>query len=387
MTEQDDGENSMSRRDLMKGGLLAAGSAIAPRLISRPAMAQTNPERILLGQDSNGNPIVTVDESSQGDGTDDFVVRHESSGDELRYDESSEGWSVDSLATQTLDTEVLRYIVEADAQQLLWEADYPESGYSRFSSHIKATDFNGTTDPVLAAFFWNKSTDGTRIDTSDAQLGIQLEPRYDDGSQVTTEMYWQGRKTDGTEFRPFQVGYYHSDNDYSVNIDFDGGFALRHQDFDLDAFSIINNGGDLTHDIIADKLNLKAYNGGSPTQKATWLGGDNFFLVNGLRIVGADTGTPILMGRDSGGTDHTVALVTSDDQLNIGDGNLPIRTQGAGEAMSQRSAPTTSELSSGEVMRYVSDGTDSGSAGDLMYAINDAGTIKTQVIAAKSNAT
>lgn len=53
----------------------------------------------------------------------------------------------------------------------------------------------------------------------------------------------------------------------------------------------------------------------------------------------------------------------------------------------QRGAPSTTELASGASMVYTSDGTDAGAAGDLMYAVNDAGTIKTSVVAAKANAT
>jgi hypothetical protein len=59
----------------------------------------------------------------------------------------------------------------------------------------------------------------------------------------------------------------------------------------------------------------------------------------------------------------------------------------AGEVKPQRGDPTTSELDDGEVMSYNSDGTGTGSAGDLVYAVNDSGTIKTSVIAQRSNAT
>jgi hypothetical protein len=57
------------------------------------------------------------------------------------------------------------------------------------------------------------------------------------------------------------------------------------------------------------------------------------------------------------------------------------------EVKTQRGDPTTSELDDGEVMTYNSDGTDTGSAGDLLYAVNDSGTIKTTIIAERSNAT
>jgi len=53
----------------------------------------------------------------------------------------------------------------------------------------------------------------------------------------------------------------------------------------------------------------------------------------------------------------------------------------------QRDDPSTAELPDGAVMTYNSDGSGTGSAGDLVYAVNDGGTIKTQVIAQRSNAT
>lgn len=58
-----------------------------------------------------------------------------------------------------------------------------------------------------------------------------------------------------------------------------------------------------------------------------------------------------------------------------------------GVVHAQRGDPTTDELPPGEVMTYNSDGSGTGNQGDLVYAINDAGTVKTQVIAARSDAT
>lgn len=67
------------------------------------------------------------------------------------------------------------------------------------------------------------------------------------------------------------------------------------------------------------------------------------------------------------------------------------RSEGVIEASSgvvheQRGEPTTTELADGDVMTYNSDGSDSHNAGDLVYAINDGGTILTQAIAAKADA-
>ena len=57
------------------------------------------------------------------------------------------------------------------------------------------------------------------------------------------------------------------------------------------------------------------------------------------------------------------------------------------EVKPQRGDPSTSELDDGDVMTFNSDGSGTGSAGDLVYAVNDAGTIKTAIIAQRSNAT
>lgn len=54
---------------------------------------------------------------------------------------------------------------------------------------------------------------------------------------------------------------------------------------------------------------------------------------------------------------------------------------------SQRGDPTTSELDAGENMVYNSDGSGTGSSGDLVYAVNASGTIKTLILAQVSNAT
>ena len=59
---------------------------------------------------------------------------------------------------------------------------------------------------------------------------------------------------------------------------------------------------------------------------------------------------------------------------------------GDGVVHEQRGEPSTDELADGDVMTYNSDGSDGHSAGDLVYAINDGGSILTQVIAEKSNA-
>lgn len=64
-----------------------------------------------------------------------------------------------------------------------------------------------------------------------------------------------------------------------------------------------------------------------------------------------------------------------------------IATNHNGAKYEQRSDPSTGQLADGECMTYCSDGSGTGAAGDLVYAVNDGGTIKTSVIAQRSNAT
>jgi hypothetical protein len=67
-------------------------------------------------------------------------------------------------------------------------------------------------------------------------------------------------------------------------------------------------------------------------------------------------------------------------------GLSPVQEFEAGIIHQQRGDPTTSDLDQGEVMVFNSDGSGTGAAGDLVYAVNDGGTIETQVIAAETNA-
>lgn len=58
-----------------------------------------------------------------------------------------------------------------------------------------------------------------------------------------------------------------------------------------------------------------------------------------------------------------------------------------GRTYRQRGDPSTSELAQGENMVFNSDGSGTGSAGDLVYAVNNGGTIETLILAQVSNAT
>jgi len=100
-----------------------------------------------------------------------------------------------------------------------------------------------------------------------------------------------------------------------------------------------------------------------------------------------------IRGVDSDTSNHSAVagakyFATNTEKLYIGDGSswklFDLRTT---IRNTQRGDPTTSELSSGENMTYNSDGSGTGSAGDFVYAVNDAGTIKTTIRSQKSNAT
>lgn len=83
----------------------------------------------------------------------------------------------------------------------------------------------------------------------------------------------------------------------------------------------------------------------------------------------------------------------ADGTLVIGDGStwedasLVAHQTNGGINFAQRGDPTTDELEQGEDVVYASDGSGTGAAGDLVYAVNDGGTIKTLVLAQVSNAT
>lgn len=116
----------------------------------------------------------------------------------------------------------------------------------------------------------------------------------------------------------------------------------------------------------------------------------------GFRDFAARDGNGSSLSVDAGGE-----LTTTDpggEVLRV-DGNGIVRTglgtfaQGSppdftdGAKYSERGDPDTSELSPGECMLFDSDGTGTGDTGDLVYAVNAGGTIRTSVIGDRSNAT
>jgi hypothetical protein len=103
-------------------------------------------------------------------------------------------------------------------------------------------------------------------------------------------------------------------------------------------------------------------------------------LAAGVEGVGASSSTSYgVYGRTTG---DGYGMYTPDDARTGG-----TQTVGSGVVHEQRGDPTTSELADGAVMTFNSDGSGTGSAGDLVYAVNDGGTIKTKVVVARSDAT
>lgn len=81
---------------------------------------------------------------------------------------------------------------------------------------------------------------------------------------------------------------------------------------------------------------------------------------------------------------------TGNRLINVNDGGLVEIPSGditinGGTTQTPRGAPTTAELADGERMQYVSDGSDGNSAGDVVSARNNAGTIVSQVVIAAAN--
>lgn len=107
-----------------------------------------------------------------------------------------------------------------------------------------------------------------------------------------------------------------------------------------------------------------------------------------VRVTSASTVTE-LNNTNIHPTGGRVAELT-DGSIAIGDGDAWqdaqtwVSTIANGDVYQQRGAPTTDELADGERMLYVSDGSDGNSAGDLVSARNNGGSIVAQVVAAAS---
>lgn len=153
-----------------------------------------------------------------------------------------------------------------------------------------------------------------------------------------------------------------TDTSDNLTLEATGGSAnveLNSSDLELNGNNITSTGGSYTLEASGNNVQL----------------GDNLDS-NGNLITNAGTSDLSLAG---GG--NTVKLLST---LNL-NGNIIDNNNGS--VYQQRGDPSTTEVPSGEAMTYVSDGSGTGSAGDLVYAVNDGGSIKTVIIAQRSNAT
>jgi hypothetical protein len=298
----------------------------------------------------------------------------------------------ETIKPQTAEAVAQEYSLSTEDYIRAWAMPHPESGYSGFYRFHQDIVFNGTTDPV-SGWGWNRAGTGgdMRVDDSDASLGYVIEGRFDSSSagQNITETYIESTDPAGNNHRHLIAGVYQSDGTFSTELGADGRpFRIKHGSARTGStttvWSVSDNGNrHPVHDFKFGKISWSDEDG---NQLMNWLG-SNGFLVNGFSWTQTENAVPIISGRDSGGSTHAIAEIDADDNLEIGDGTLPVDTQSGGEKMSPRGDPTTSELDDGEVMRFVSNGSGTGSAGDLVYARNNSGTIQTQVIVAASNAT
>lgn len=107
----------------------------------------------------------------------------------------------------------------------------------------------------------------------------------------------------------------------------------------------------------------------------------------GIDLPGVGTATDWPSQLRSNWNDLSSFLFQSDATALDTDAIAPPAVRTSSVFAEQRGDPSTTDLDSGEVLLYNSDGSGTGSAGDLVYAVNDGGTIKTSIIAQRSNAT
>jgi len=107
----------------------------------------------------------------------------------------------------------------------------------------------------------------------------------------------------------------------------------------------------------------------------------------GIDLPGVGTATDWPSQLRSNWNDLSSFLFGGDASALDTDAIEPPAVRTASRVAEQRSDPSTADLDSGEIMLYNSDGSGTGNAGDLVYAVNDGGAIETQVIAAEADAT
>lgn len=208
---------------------------------------------------------------------------------------------------------------------------------------------------------------------------------------ATNSQYENASLTGGTEIAI-------TEGDASVTIDLDT--PIDNADLSNDSVTVAGNSvslGSSTAVSVSD-LSDVASSSESAGQLPIWnasnsqyensllTGGNAISVTNGDASVTLDVPTD---GIQTDELDLSIAPTwtgthTFSGGINAG-GNVVDDTNGT--INQQRGDPTTSELDDGENMTYNSDGSGTGAAGDLVYAVNDAGTILTSIIVQRSNAT
>lgn len=136
-------DSPVSRRDALKGGLVAVASAIAPSVVSRTASAQQNLTSILLGDDW------IIDEQGDGNGNEDLTLQHQPTGAEFRYDTSAGAWLPNQpIGTSSSIVPATSYFETVDANSVSTE-------------EVNGTIRQGDSESVQSAV--NRASSGDKI--------------------------------------------------------------------------------------------------------------------------------------------------------------------------------------------------------------------------------
>lgn len=202
-----------------------------------------------------------------------------------------------------------------------------------------------------------------------------IESKYEDSTGgIQSEQHWEGKYPDGTTFRLLASRVKHTPSKretVSVHAD---SFTLNGPDRDGTQFLARF---DYPNDRLLMDLKSLEQNSGFLNIVSAGSGSDGIALRSG-----ADNKNGVQV--NEGGSTEIFHPVTG-TKVFTSAGSVATEPKGAN--YEPRKQPTTSDMDAGTCMTYCSDGSDAGSAGDLMYAVNDAGTIKTSIIAQRSDAT
>jgi hypothetical protein len=293
------------------------------------------------------------------DASNNFVLENKRTGDTIQLNDGEE-LAVDSVNANSVSTErALINILGADDIDDVLKMQ-PSTTKAPLAFYWQAQNINGADDPVFG-WGYNTETGETQIDASTHAWSRSVEGHYVDPDG------------DGTRRRSFFFGWNKTTDKINWQYAINGGGAFAWF-----------QGGDVTNTKIAEVTANGVY---ANDDKRMGVGNNEDYWFS------YDTNvTPSRFTLKSNQTLVDNALYAFDDEdalyfntLTKHKGN--VTKDSGGTEYNQRGKPTTSEIDNGDAMTYCSDGTDGGSAGDLMYAVNDGGTIKTSVIAQRSNAT